>query len=283
MVVDMGYCIKVIRKVALLAVSLLLIWLGFRLAIFYIPFLIGFIISLMIEPIIKTVVVRTKVSRKTGATIVLLVIFSILIGLISWGMIRAVTEASNLLQTLNIHIERIYYQVQGYINNLNFDRFNIPQQVVVMLETGANDLLGTVASWITSFLTSILQGITSLPILVIYIVITILSTYFICTDKLYILDQVEHHFPKQWVKKTSMHLKEITTAVGNYLKAEMTLVLITFTIVLIGLYILQLIGLNINYPLLAALRNRINRCTSYLGCRNNNDSLGNYCCSNWRY
>jgi len=236
----MGYWIKVIRKIALLAISIGGIWLGFRLAIFYIPFLIGFIISLMIEPIIKRVVARTKLTRKTGAVVVLLIIFSILIGLISWGMINAVSEAANMLQSLNIHIERIYIQIHEYINILNFERMNIPEQVVIILETSTNDFLITITRWITTFLSSILQWITALPIIAIYIVITILSTYFICTDRLYILDQLEHHFPRLWVKRFGMHLRRIISAVGNYLKAEATLVLITFTIVLIRIIFLEI-------------------------------------------
>ncbi|MCL2354904.1 MAG: hypothetical protein FWC68_03365, partial [Oscillospiraceae bacterium] len=127
MVIDMGYCIKVTKKILLLVLSLVGIWLSFRLAIFYIPFLIGFIISLMIEPIIRYVVNKTRLSRKTGAIIVLLIIFSILIGLITWGMISAVSEASNLLQNLNIHIERVYVQIQEQISSINFERMNIPE------------------------------------------------------------------------------------------------------------------------------------------------------------
>lgn len=40
---------------------------------------------------------------------------------------------------------------------------------------------------------------------------------------------------------------------GSYLKAESILILISFIISLIGLYIFKIIGLNIEYPLLAAL------------------------------
>ena len=130
MVIDMGYWTKVIRKILLLGLSILVILLGFKLAIYYIPFLIGFIISLMIEPIIKRAQNKTTLNRKATAIIVLLFIFTILIGLIVWCIITMVTEASNLLQNLNIYVERVYSQIQSYIGGLQMSRINIPTQVI---------------------------------------------------------------------------------------------------------------------------------------------------------
>ena len=69
---------------------------------------------------------------------------------------------------------------------------------------------------------------TLIPIAFIYIIITIVSTYFICADKFYILDQLEHHVPRLWVKRFGNHLKEIITVLGNYLKAEAILILFSF-------------------------------------------------------
>lgn len=80
-----------------------------------------------------------------------------------------------------------------------------------------------------------------------------MATYFICVDKLYMLDQIEHHFPKTWVKKAIFHLREILSSLGSYLKAEGILVLIAFAQVLLGLYILKAIGFTIEYPFLAAM------------------------------
>ena len=53
LVIDMGYFVKVLKKLLILTTTLIAIYLTFKLALFYIPFLIGFIISLLIEPLIK--------------------------------------------------------------------------------------------------------------------------------------------------------------------------------------------------------------------------------------
>ena len=283
LVIDMGYFAKVIRKLIVLAITLLAIYLSFKLALFYVPFLIGFIISLLIEPLIKFVTRKTKFTRKVSAIIVMLCIFSILIALIIFGAITIITESTNLLQSLNIYIEKMYSQIEKYIDNIKFDTIQIPDQVISIVENSTNNLFDFVSKWVSSFLTSIIQGITSLPIIGIYIVITILSTYFICADKMFILDQLEHHFPKIWVKKFGMHIKKIISSLGAYLKAEITLIFISFIEVLIGLYILKWIGLNVSYPFLTALGIAFVDALPILRLRNSNDTLGyNFSCK-WRF
>lgn len=67
------------------------------------------------------------------------------------------------------------------------------------------------------------------------------------------IDQVEHHLPETWVKRLVKHIKEIIKALGCYLKAESILIFVSFIISLIGLCIFKFIGLNVGYPLIAAL------------------------------
>lgn len=253
MIIDMGYFTKVIKNILILIVTLVAIFLIFKLALFYVPFLIGFVISLIIEPLIKLISKKTKLERKISAIIVLLLIFTILISFIIWGIINLVTESSNLLQSLNIYIEKIYNIFQKYIDKIDFEKIEIPEQVITIIRNTGNNFLEFITKSVSNILTKILQTITSLPVVGIYIAITVLSTYFICTDRIFILDQLEHHFPRLWVKKFGNHLRKLITTLGRYLKAEATLIFISFVEVLIGLYIFKWIGLNIQYPLLAAL------------------------------
>ena len=67
------------------------------------------------------------------------------------------------------------------------------------------------------------------------------------------LDQLEHHLPKTWVKKIGIHIRELIKTLGRYLKAQVILILISFVISLIGLYIFHFMGWGIKVPLIAAL------------------------------
>ena len=247
------YWTTVAKNILFFILSLVLIFILLKLAVFYMPFLIGFIISLIIEPVIRKLADRTGFARKTSAIIVLIVIFTILISLIIWGVITLITESSNLLESINIYIEKFYTFIQKYILNFRIKEIDLPEKVIQIIETCTTKLLNTVTTFTTNFLTNTLQKVTLIPVAFIYITITILSTYFICADKFYILDQVEHHVPRLWVKRFIKHLREITSVLGNYLKAEVILIAISFFIVLIGLYVGKFSGLKIEYPLLCAL------------------------------
>ena len=109
-----------------------------------------------------------------------------------------------------------------------------------------------------------------------------MSLYFMCVDKIYILDQIEHHLPRTWVMRLGNHMRDLIKTLGSYLKAEATLILVSFIISLIGLYILKFIGFKIQYPLLMAIFIGFVDALPILRFRNSYDSLGNYMWDKWR-
>lgn len=253
MIVDMHYWSKVLKKILLLLLSIIGIYLAFKLAIFYMPFLIAFILSLLIEPIIRFLMKYFKFTRKASSILVFVVALGIIIGLLAWGIITLITESSNLLEGLNGYFSKISTQFQNLVSEFDMSKFAIPQEFLQVLQNAGNDLLATVSEWAKDALNGLLNVITSIPTIAIYTVVSIIALYFICTDKIYMLDQVEHHLPEIWVKRLGKHVREIIHSLGCFLKAEAILVLASFIVCLIGLYTFQFMGMKVEYPLLAAL------------------------------
>lgn len=139
------------------------------------------------------------------------------------------------------------------IARFNFDKIKVSDELTTILQNSTGDLIQTASDWVKNIVTKLLNTLTSLPTIGLYIVITILALYFTCTDKIYMLDQIEHHLPEKWVKNLTKHLKTLTKALGCYLKAQLKLVLISFIISLIGLYLFSITGMNVKYPLMAAI------------------------------
>lgn len=283
MIVDVGYWTRILKNILVLIVSIILIFLALKLAIFYMPFLIGFVISLFVEPLIKLVVKKTKLERKKGAIIVLAIIFIILLGLLTWGVVTLLTESSNLLQSLNKYIQLIYSKINEYMKIIKDGNSKIPVEIVTIIEKSTDKVIVFITNYVSTFLSKVTQTISALPTIGIYTFITLLATYFICTDKMYIIDTLEHQLPKRWAKKIGIHLREIIKSLGGYLKAEAILIIISFFIVLIGLYILQFLNFNVPYPFLAALGIGFVDALPILRLRNGNDTLGNYCSYQWRF
>ena len=253
LITDMNYYKKVGKRLITLFFTLLVVYIAFKLSIFYIPFLIAFIISLVIEPLIRKVMKYTNLTRKVSAIITLIVVFSLIISLLIWGIASLITETSTILNNLNNNMDIIGKRINEIVSNGNFDNFNIPEQIKNIIQKSFKDFLGEGTNIAHNMLTSIINIFTNIPKIMIYIGITIIATYFVCTDKMYILDQMEHHLPRNWVNKFGIKLRKVITSLGNYLKAEGILVLISFAIVLMGLIVLNISGLNVKYPFLIAI------------------------------
>lgn len=253
MIIDMSYWTRVFRKILYIVLLLVALILAFKLSIFYMPFLVAFIISLIIEPLIRTLMRKMKFTRRTSSIIIFIVVSAIILGIIIWGIVSLVSEASNLLEGLNEYIEKAYNFFQNFIHNIDFNKVHLPNEITSVLQNSTNGLLSNLSDWIRNVLNGLLNIITSIPIIAIYFVVTIMALYFICVDKVYILDQLEHHLPQKWVFKLGTHVRDLTKTLGGYLKAQVTLIFTSFLISLVGLYILKFAKFNIEFPLLMAL------------------------------
>lgn len=253
MIINMSYWTRVLKNILYVVLILLGLYIALELSIFYMPFLIAFIISLMIEPAIKKIMKKTHLTRRTSSIIIFVLVSVIIIGGLAWLLITLFSESSSLLQSLNDYFDKLYEQFQNLINYFNFDNIHLSDEILEVIQNSTGDFLTTASDWLRNILNNLINFVTSIPSIAICIGITVIALYFICVDKIYILDQIEHHLPRLWVKKISIHLKDLIQTLGGYLKAEATLILVSFVISLIGLYIFQIVGFNVQYPLLMAL------------------------------
>ena len=250
---DFNYICRILRKTINITLLILGLFLGIKLSVFFMPFLIAFFIYLIIEPIIKFFMKKMRFNRKISSIIIFILIFSFIIGITVLGIVTFVSEATNLLEMLNLYINKAYTQIQEGISKINIERLSISKDIIDLFKNSSQDILIKISNWITNFLTKFLNIITSIPTVSIYIAITIMSLYFMCTDKIYMLDFLEQHVPPKWVQKIGKYVREIATNLGGYLKAEIILILISFVISIIGLYIFKFVGMNVKYPLLMAI------------------------------
>ena len=250
---NMKYWSNVFKRIFYVILTIVGIYFGYRFAIFYMPFLIAFLISTIMEPAIRFLMKKFKLTRKSSSIIIFIITFGIIIGGLTWGITTLVSESANLLQRLNNYTEKAYIKVQEFTSNLDITKIKLSDELLNMIQNSSQEIINNLYAWGSKALSNTVNVLTRIPTIAIYVVITILSLYFICTDKIYILDFAEHHMPRSWVKKAGQHIREITQSLGAYLKAEVTLVFVSFIISLAGFYIFMFVGLNVKYPLLIAL------------------------------
>ena len=155
MVIDMNYWGKVFKNIVIVLITIIGIYLAFKLAIFYMPFLIAFILSLMIEPIVKLI--------KTSSIIVFIISFTIIIALIVWGTTTIITEASKLLENLNTYFDMAVNFVETFISKIDISKWNIPESVMSTIQNSAMEFVGVIINFVKNWLTSVLSFLTSIP------------------------------------------------------------------------------------------------------------------------
>jgi len=251
MVIDIEKIILKLKSIILIAFSIVAIYLAYKLSSFYMPFILAYIISMAIEPLILKIKKKFDLKRKTCTLIILLLVFSLIIGIFCFVGIKLFSEATNFLNTGNYFIEEMSDFFYDKITLL--EKWNFKTEVKDFIREKFYDILNIVSNKTTDFLKRIISFLGSIPEMAIYAVITIMATYFFASDKVYILDRMEHHFPKKWVSKFNIHITEILNSIGGYLKAELTLILISFFIVSIGIFILYYLKFDIKYPFLISL------------------------------
>ena len=272
MVSDINYWSKVIKRLILLALTIILMFICFKLSVFYMPFLVSFVLALLLEPVIKLLMKKFKWTRRISSIFVIVLAILAIVSILVWGIITLFSEANNLIENSEVYYNNAKGLVEKFTSNVNIlDR--MPEDLKATIETIENNFVNNAKESLTNILNGFTNWVKSVPDIILF---SVMSLYFVCTDKIYMIDQLEHHLPELWMKKLTKHLREIAKALGEYLRAEATLIFVSFIISLIGLTIYDFMGLNIEFPLLVALGIGFVDALPILRFWNCNGSMGHY-------
>ncbi|MDD2627561.1 MAG: sporulation integral membrane protein YtvI [Clostridia bacterium] len=235
-----------IKIIGLIGISALVLT-SIGLAVFFWPFLIAIAVALLLEKIVEGIVKKTKISRKLIGTILVLLVYAT-IGFIVYLLIARLIKES---MSISIDLPSIFdYAKDNYdaIYNKYFKDIDMPEAITTKAYEIGMDLLGTLFGYINKFFNGIVNFIMFMPSLLIYIIITLLATLFLVTDRRILSRYIHDILPKKFVRKISNIFKETIISLSQYLKAQLILLCITFVELLIAFLILKL-----DYPFTLAI------------------------------
>ena len=220
---------------------LIVVYLLFKLGIFLFPFTLALFFSIMTQPFSRFLEKKLKFSQKI-ATIVSIVLFLVIfLGFISLSTLRLSGE----IYKLSINLNKYSKDVQT-LWNTTIDK------VYSLLGYFPEGFDEQVKNSINGFI-SLINFITSIPTIILYICITILSTFFISLDKNKIMAFLEQQFPESWIKKVYNIKREMFNVLGSYIRAQIILMTICFFELLISFNILSFLKFNLQYPLIFSI------------------------------
>jgi len=231
---------KILKVFGTFALIILAVLLGLKVAIFFLPFLIAYLISKIIKRPVNFMCKKFRMKRVI-AVIACMLLFIAIVGVIIYMFVSTLfKEIVALSEQTSYTFPTLYNNIALQIGRFNFffDNLDISPDLVSGIKQSfldiVNTLLTTLSGWIDTAVNSLLNIIMNFPTILIYIIITILSTFFLSCDSKFITESLEKYLPIKWIKKAEDISSSLFKSLGSYLKAIGILITITFCELLIG-------------------------------------------------
>lgn len=239
---------KILVGVLYIGSGLLFVFIAVKLSFFLAPFFFAFIISSLIEPLIRLIMRKTHISRKTASLLSVLIVI-VCAGIIAVFIIsRLVSEASSIYNSLPEYYSSINNGLGIITDKLNALHFQLPKEMSSDIDSIASSLSSDFVRLLNSIIRVILNTAISIPDAIVFVLVTILSTYFMASDRNKLLNIVYPLIPKNAVAHIQRIKNDMFSALFGYIKAQLILMGITFTQLCIGFSLL-----GISSPILLSL------------------------------
>lgn len=225
----------------LIGLGIVLFYTGIiKLFILFLPFVIGLLISKLITPIVNFLHNHLKLPNNLSTAIMIFTVIGLsayTLYAISMLILYYINEFAKVLPDWANAISIFGTQLSEQFKHL---MLQLPFDPASLISKGAAGLLSDLGQWTTKFAGRGVSFATSLPKLLITVVITMLSAFFFTKDRKKIDALIEPYKRKYFTENPYFiaFRKDVLAVILGYLKAQLILMSVTFTICAIGLTIM---------------------------------------------
>ncbi|PAB58639.1 sporulation integral membrane protein YtvI [Anaeromicrobium sediminis] len=200
------------------------------------PFAFALVLSYFIEPIVNFLSNYLKLPRSLSVFIIL---FIFLIGTFTIILLIGsiiVMELNKLSVNLPLYAENVQYHIINFNTRIHSIYAKLPPNVSQSINNGLYIIIKNLSVVITKAISSFLGIISKIPNFILFLLVTIISTFFISKDK----ERLEDFFLKKInnnYKVKGLQLKNsLIYAFIGYVKTQLILITVTFLESFIGLF-----------------------------------------------
>lgn len=222
---------------------LILCLLGPKILKFFMPFVIGWIIAMFANPLVRFLERRVRLVRRHSSIVIVVAALALVIGL----MYLLISRSFGLLQGFINDLPDLYEGIEGDVAR-SMEQMEhlfqfLPDSIQrTWAEIGSNlgSYVGKVVEKIASPTVEAAGTVArSIPAMLVYLVVTILSAYFFIVDRDNILVFARQHTPK-WAQRYINHLRgEVRRLIGGYFLAQFKIMLVVWLILTAGFFVLK--------------------------------------------
>lgn len=227
---------------------LILLIIVFKVLVFLLPIVIAAIIVKILTPIFNKIAKDNKLLKN-------LILFSFYIAVVILVILvffKIILEGYNLTNSLINEQDKIIKQITSVFGKYENFALKLPDYS----ETIINSILEKVLSYLNKLAVGLLNSgislIKSLPRVVVFVVITVLSSFIILKDKKEIIEFIKYQFPDSWITMGYKIKNDVLKFVFNYFKAQCILISLCFFELFFGLTIISLYT-KVEYVLLMSI------------------------------
>ena len=204
------------------------------------PFIVAIPLAAALQPVIRFAEKKLKVKRGISALICVLLLLTIVIGAISWGVSIVLEQAPQVVgQSGSMITEAVKTMQQAAKNLVDNSSDNFSPQIQNLLRNTMDDALTRISSWATQVVADMVSFavglITSLPYGVIYISFLAMALYFITIH----YGDIRSYLPGGKRRRQDSNTTQLTNSalksLMGYLKVQGTFAIMVFVVSLIAL------------------------------------------------
>jgi sporulation integral membrane protein YtvI len=223
-----------------LLILFVLLFLAFKSTYYLAPFIIAFALSSLMEPLIRFLMGKIKLSRSI-ASVISLILMLILIGFVATTLVgKIISEVKGIAYSYPQLIHEFYRNIVDLSTRGNDFYISLPEEVTQHIGGLMENTIKTVTNLVNPLLKGVAFTAASIPGAFIFLLITILSTFFMASGRKDISNALNSKIPQNWYDKIIMIRDDVFSSLFKLIKAYMIIMSITFTELLIGFSILQL-------------------------------------------
>ncbi len=246
------YC-KIFLNIAIPCISLvLLFWLGPKLILFFMPFVVGYILAKLANPLVAFISEKCKIRRKAVSVFVIIVVLGI-VALIIYGigsflgkqLAGFIVDLPDIWEGAEIELKKAAAHFTKLYDRLPADS----QEKLLSFQSSLDVYISEIISKVsTPTVTAIGNAAKHIPDVIIGIIMCFLSAYFFIADKDYTGNFLKKYMPESLLMKWNLVWGSLVRSIGGYFKAQLKIEVWMYLLLYGGLMIAK-----VNYAALVAL------------------------------
>jgi len=215
------------------------------------PFLIGIIFALIMNPFVDLLESKARFPRWLAVTLSIILFLGVIVSLVVLVVIEIANEITNLQRLLPHYIEDYIIQLQTFIVDdilTIYEQFSVfyssldlelQRNIETQINNFTDQLVNLGQTSVKEIFNSLFTIIGAIPTIATAFIISLLASFFISKDWPRLREKFIHVAPDRIHMSGGAVLRDLRRALFGFMKAQLTLISITFVIVLIGFIILK--------------------------------------------